>query len=66
MQDFEEVIKGLTVVQKAKARAAKADIEAKLSFAGQGRYFIEDKNGTLRLGFRLEGDGPWVLTFRKL
>lgn len=66
MQDFETVIAELTTAQKAKAREAKADIESELDFADKGKYFLCDRQGFLRLGFRLEGSGPWVLTFRKI
>ena len=66
MQDFEAVISGLTDKQKTKAREAKADIESELSFADQGKYFLCTRTGVLRLGFRLDCDHPWVLTFRKI
>lgn len=66
MENFEEVIAGLTAAQKAKARKAKADIESELDFADKGKYFLCNRQGFLRLGFRLECSGPWVLTFRKI
>ena len=66
MSNFKSVIAGLTKEQQKKAKAAKKDIENKLEFAKGGKYFIDKKNGVTRLGFRLEGQLPWVLTFRKI